>query len=146
MLKSCKHVVQTSLASRAIDSLREEQTREEVNTSLLKYFETDTIWLVSVNSPCFLFSHKSCSFHEDMPSALVRLQDLHWKPLLDWVQKDLNIEVKVHTSLLGTDQPAETKTRIAETLKSFDEWQLAGRRSFLLTENVVLLNSSFSSI
>ncbi|PAV24318.1 ATP12-domain-containing [Pyrrhoderma noxium] len=112
----------TSLASRAIDSLREEQTREEVNTSLLKYFETDTI-----------------CFHEDKPSALVRLQDLHWKPLLDWVQKDLNIEVKVHTSLLGTDQPAETKARLAETLKSFDEWQLAAMERATFTTKSFLI-------
>lgn len=38
----------TSLASRAIDGLRDKQTREEVHASLMKYFEADTIWYICV--------------------------------------------------------------------------------------------------
>ena len=36
--------IQTSLASRAIDSFSDEITRAEVRAQLLKYLDTDTIW------------------------------------------------------------------------------------------------------
>ncbi len=36
--------LQTSLASRAIDALGDEQTHAEVRASLLEYLDTDTIW------------------------------------------------------------------------------------------------------
>jgi chaperone required for assembly of F1-ATPase len=36
--------MQTSLASRAIDGLRDPETREGVIEALMAYLETDTIW------------------------------------------------------------------------------------------------------
>lgn len=38
-------ILQTSLASRAIDSMADKNTRAEVRASLLDYLDTDTIWL-----------------------------------------------------------------------------------------------------
>lgn len=39
---------QTSLASRAVDAFGDEETRKQVQAQLLKYLETDTIWLVTL--------------------------------------------------------------------------------------------------
>ncbi|EJD05961.1 ATP12-domain-containing protein [Fomitiporia mediterranea MF3/22] len=108
--------------SRAIDAFRERQTREEVTAALLKYLETDTI-----------------CFHEDSPEALVRLQDAHWQPLLSWIRDEYNVDVGVHKSVLGTDQPPETIARLGEILKAFDEWQLAAmERATYTTKSFII--------
>ncbi|THH08199.1 hypothetical protein EW145_g2863 [Phellinidium pouzarii] len=112
----------TSLASRVIDAAREETTRSEIRTNLLKYLDTDTI-----------------CFHEDSPDALVRLQDAHWKPLLAWIQNEFNVEIRVHHQLLGVAQPSETKTRFKEVLESLDEWQLAAMERATYTTKSFLI-------
>ncbi|KAI5123323.1 hypothetical protein M0805_009344 [Coniferiporia weirii] len=112
----------TSLASRVIDGLRVKRTREEVCASLLKYLDTDTI-----------------CYHEDHPSALVKLQDAHWRPLLAWIQDEFNVEVRVHNSLLGVEQPSGTKARFREVLESLDEWQLAAmERATYTTKSFII--------
>ncbi|KAL5511522.1 ATP12 [Sanghuangporus vaninii] len=99
----------TSLASRAIDALREKNSRDDVIGALLKYLDTDTI-----------------CFHQDSPKALVRLQNAHWKPLLSWIRDEFGLDIRVYASLFSSDQPEQTKNRLSEIVKTFDEWQLAG--------------------
>lgn len=72
------------------------------------------------------------SFHEEEPEQLVRLQNDHWKPLLDWARKDLGVDIKIHQSILGADQPAKTKDKLHAILSGLDEWQLAGSFSLHL--------------
>jgi ATP12 chaperone protein len=43
---SLTYLLQTSLASRAIDGFSDENTRQGVIDALLQYFDTDTIWYV----------------------------------------------------------------------------------------------------
>jgi ATP12 chaperone protein len=42
-------VIETSIASRAIDALKDENSRVEVQETLLEYLDTDTIWLVGLS-------------------------------------------------------------------------------------------------
>ncbi|CAK5277463.1 unnamed protein product, partial [Mycena citricolor] len=44
----------TSLASRAIDAMKDEQTRSDVRTALLDYLDTDTIWQAHSREPFML--------------------------------------------------------------------------------------------
>ncbi|KAL5529106.1 hypothetical protein ACEPAG_5080 [Sanghuangporus baumii] len=99
----------TSLASRAVDALREKSSRDDVIAALLKYLDTDTI-----------------CFYQDSPKILVKLQNAHWKPLLSWIRDEFGLDIRVQESLFSSDQPEETKNRLSEIVKTFDEWQLAG--------------------
>ena len=58
---------QTSIASRAIDGLQEQTVREEVHTSLLKYFDTDTIWYVHLMNSCGLRSRSHAQLSSRQP-------------------------------------------------------------------------------
>jgi len=98
----------TSLASRAIDGLQEQKVREEVHEALLSYFDTDTI-----------------CYHQHRPSALVKLQTIHWEPLIAWMREDIGVEVTVHTSLLGGEQPDSSKEKLRSIIQSLDAWGLA---------------------
>ena len=57
----------TSIASRAIDGLQEQTVREEVHTSLLKYFDTDTIWYVHLMNSCGLRSRSHAQLSSRQP-------------------------------------------------------------------------------
>jgi len=98
----------TSLASRAIDALGEEQTRAEVRASLLDYLDTDTI--------CFF---------QDEPPPLVVLQEKHWEPLLNWARSTFNVEIQKFDSILYNSQPQATKQKFDELLAQFDGWEMA---------------------
>lgn len=98
----------TSLASRAIDALGEEQTRAEVRASLLEYLDTDTI--------CFF---------QDEPPPLVVLQEKHWEPLLNWARSTFNVEIQKFDSILYNSQPQATKQKFDELLAQFDGWEMA---------------------
>ncbi|KAG9120903.1 ATP synthase complex assembly protein atp12 [Ceratobasidium sp. 392] len=99
----------TSIASRAIDSLKDEGARIDLAASLLKYLDTDTI--------CFYESH---------PPALVKLQEEHWTPLLNWAREIYQVEIDTFDSILGNSQPAETKAIFAAAIDNFDQWEMAG--------------------
>jgi len=112
----------TSIASRAIDALREKQLAEDVHAALLKYLDTDTI-----------------CFHQDSPELLVDLQKEHWDPLLAWAEETYGVNIRVSKSLFGSDQTVETKARFAEVMKSLDEWQLAAmERSTYTTKSFLI--------
>jgi ATP synthase F1 complex assembly factor 2 len=98
----------TSLTSRAIDALGEEQTRAEVRASLLDYLDTDTI--------CFF---------QDEPPPLVVLQEKHWEPLLNWARSTFNVEIQKFDSILYNSQPQATKQKFDELLAQFDGWEMA---------------------
>ncbi|KAG8962674.1 ATP synthase complex assembly protein atp12 [Tulasnella sp. 419] len=112
----------TSLASRAIDGLRDESTRAGVRAALLKYLDTDTI-----------------CYHEDSPKALVRLQKEHWDPLLEWAQKEFGVKINVIDSLFGEGQPAPTRRILEAVIECFDEWELAAfERAVYSTKSFIL--------
>ncbi|KAI0648250.1 ATP12-domain-containing protein [Trametes meyenii] len=98
----------TSLVSRAIDAFQDEATRSEVRAQLLKYFETDTIF-----------------YHADEPAVLVKLQNEHWKPILDWAQKTFGVDIKVSDSLFVPSQSPETLGKFEEVLNNLSPWEMA---------------------
>ncbi|KLO18802.1 ATP12-domain-containing protein [Schizopora paradoxa] len=112
----------TSIASRAIDGLQEQTVREEVHASLLKYFDTDTI-----------------CYHQDGPSALVELQTKHWEPLIAWMREDVGVEVTIHTSLFGSEQPSSSKEKLSAIMQSLNPWKLAAlERATYTTKSFII--------
>ncbi|KZT11625.1 ATP12-domain-containing protein [Laetiporus sulphureus 93-53] len=112
----------TSIASRAIDAFSDEQTRSEVRAQLLKYFETDTI-----------------CFHQNEPTSLVNLQEMHWKPLLEWTQSTFNVDISTSDSFLLSPHPQETVKKLNEIMFNFDHWQMAAMERATYTSKSFLI-------
>ncbi|KAF8162947.1 hypothetical protein B0H34DRAFT_780805 [Crassisporium funariophilum] len=98
----------TSIVSRAVDALRDDNTRAEVREALLKYLDTDTV----------------CFFHNN-PEPLERLQSEHWTPLLEWAREKFDVQIDISSSILSATQPQDTKEKIRKVLESFDHWEMA---------------------
>ncbi|THH08630.1 hypothetical protein EW146_g8930 [Bondarzewia mesenterica] len=112
----------TSLTSRAIDAMGDEPTRAETRAALLKYLDTDTI-----------------CFHQDDPPPLVRLQNEHWIPLLEWTRSRFGVEIMTFDSVLFYSQPAETKNKIDEVMRNFDSWEMAAmERATYATKSFII--------
>ncbi|KAI0695419.1 ATP12-domain-containing protein [Cerioporus squamosus] len=112
----------TSLASRALDAFEDEATRAEVRAQLLKYFETDTI-----------------CYHADSPEVLVKLQETHWKPILDWARSTFNVDIAVSDSFLVPTQPQETLKKFEEVLSKFSPWEMAAMERATYTSKSFLI-------
>ncbi|PLW17746.1 hypothetical protein PCANC_09082 [Puccinia coronata f. sp. avenae] len=112
----------TSLASRAIDSLSESE-REAVIDDLMNYLNTDTI-----------------CFHESKPRVLVEMQQTHWMPLLEWLKKTHQIDLKVyHDSILFSKQSPATHSKLRSIVASFDPLKLAAfERAVHATKSFVI--------
>ncbi|QRV86130.1 protein ATP12, mitochondrial [Ceratobasidium sp. AG-Ba] len=112
----------TSIASRAIDNLKDEGARIDLAASLLKYLDTDTI--------CFYETH---------PPVLVKLQEEHWTPLIDWARETYQAEINTFDSILGNSQPAETKAIFAAAVDNFNQWEMAAfERAVLSTKSFII--------
>lgn len=113
----------TSIAARAIDGLSNEEQRKEVVNTLLRYFDTDAI-----------------CYHEEEPRQLRRLQEEHWKPLIDWSRKDMGLDTRLFDSILIGKQSSESKARLFSILKEFDQWKLAGYERAVYTTKSALIS------
>ncbi|KZT60360.1 ATP12-domain-containing protein [Calocera cornea HHB12733] len=98
----------TSLTSRAIDGMTNDEVHAKVRNELLRYFDTDTI-----------------CFHEHDQEGLIRLQETHWIPLIEWAKDKFGVEIRIFTELLGNQQPPETRKAFEEHIAQYDPWQLA---------------------
>ncbi|TIB82692.1 ATP12-domain-containing protein [Wallemia mellicola] len=117
----------TSLASRALDSFKDQSERIETCDKLIKYFETDA----------------TCYF-EDKPSQLVELQEKHWRPIVEWANKRYNTPVHVFENVLASKQPEESRKLLHNEILQFDAFTLAAferiamhTKSFLIALAVV---------
>lgn len=134
----------TSIASRAIDGLGTVEERRAVANTLLRYFDTDTIWYA------FLFLGQqscdltSCSYHEEEPVQLQRLQEEHWKPLLAWSKEHLELDVKLFDSVLIGKQPEASKAKLLSILNEFDQWKMAGKPPFPTSDTYLSKNTVYS--
>ncbi|THH04656.1 hypothetical protein EW146_g10122 [Bondarzewia mesenterica] len=100
----------------------DEPTRAETRAALLKYLDTDTI-----------------CFHQDDPPPLVRLQNEHWIPLLEWTRSRFGVEIMTFDSVLFYSQPAETKNKIDEVMRNFDSWEMAAmERATYATKSFII--------
>ena len=76
-------------------------------------------------------THLSGSYHADQPAALVKLQEAHWKPILDWARSAYDVEITTTNSLLVPSQPPETILKFNEVLSKFSPWEMGGAFSFV---------------
>ncbi|ORY31266.1 hypothetical protein BCR39DRAFT_527206 [Naematelia encephala] len=98
----------TSLASRAIDGLSNDQTRQRVIDDLLRYLETDTI-----------------CFPSDRPDALVRLQKEHWDPLHQWLKDEYGVQLVLAEGFAPARQSEETVKVLRGLVEKMDNFELA---------------------
>lgn len=108
--------------SRALDGLHDATTRQEVVASLLKYLDTDTV-----------------CFHEEFPTHLVKLQDEHWKPLIDWASTTFDVEVKTYEGILNTKQPEKTILKLGSIVGDYDQFKLAAFERAVLASKSYLI-------
>jgi ATP synthase mitochondrial F1 complex assembly factor 2 len=113
-------------------------TRGDVHKALFKYLDTDTIWYGTPLPINHTRLTQWVSFHQGHPEPLVRLQNNHWDPLLNWARETFDIELLISDSLLLNAQPEATKRKLDEVLQGFDPWQMAGCVSFILLSHVIL--------
>jgi chaperone required for assembly of F1-ATPase len=66
------------------------------------------------------------SYHEEEPRQLRKLQEEHWKPLVQWSKEHLELDVKLFDSILIGKQPEESKAKLLAVLSEFDQWRMAG--------------------
>lgn len=86
----------------------------------MSYLDTDTI-----------------CFHEDFPEILVKLQDEHWKPILKWIEKQYDVELKVTDGIFQVEQPNRTKDTLRKLVDGMDALELAA------LERAVISSKSF---
>ncbi|KAI0713433.1 ATP12-domain-containing protein [Earliella scabrosa] len=112
----------TSLASRALDAFEDEPTRAQVRAQLLKYFETDTI-----------------CYHADGPAVLVKLQEQHWNPILEWARSTYHVDIAVSNSFLVPTQSSDTVQKFDEVLSRFSSWEMAAMERATYTSKSFLI-------
>lgn len=112
----------TSIASRATDAFSDEQTRSDVRAQLLKYLESDTI-----------------CYHQNEPPALVKLQETHWKPILNWARTFFDVEISTSDSFILSPHPQRTMQKFDEVLSKFDHWQMAAMERATYTSKSFLI-------
>lgn len=95
----------TQLASTALD--RVSPQRDEIITNLLRYAETDLV-----------------CYRAEEPPELAQRQRAAWQPLLDWLDRRYGVRLKVAEGVIHTAQDPAMLDRLAEIVRSFDDWRL----------------------
>ncbi|KAJ1910303.1 chaperone [Mycoemilia scoparia] len=112
----------TSMVCRAQDGLTNPEDREKVVDHLLRYFKTDSICL-----------------QEDFPEALVKLQNEHWKPIIDWASKAFGIKISTTTDILGMKQPEESAKVLKDVVLAFTPTELAAFEKAVMSSKSFLI-------
>lgn len=92
---------------------------------MLNYLDTDTIWYANMRRDWMVLTYM-LSFHHDDPEPLIKLQEEHWDPLLEWARGTFDIEIHVHRSVLFHSQPERTRQILSDVLAQMDPWEMAG--------------------
>ncbi|KAF9215849.1 ATP synthase complex assembly protein atp12 [Podila verticillata] len=115
----------TSLVARAIDSfIGNEQGRQDTLNRLIKFLDTDSI-----------------CYQQDFPESIVKAQEKHWTPILDWVKEEYDLNIKVSQGITYVQQDEATKDKLREIVGSMNDIELAAK-SFLIGLAVVKRNLS----
>lgn len=61
----------------------------------------------------------------DSPSLLVRLQNKHWQPAVEWLERDYQCPMVVAQDLVATPQPKMSRVRMLTLIESLNKWDLA---------------------
>lgn len=92
----------TQILSTKID--RVSISRKEITEALLKYIDTDLI-----------------CYHTDMPKELYDLQEKHWLPIRQWIEKLTGEKILTTTSLEAVKQSKTLHTKIADYANKLNE-------------------------
>ncbi|CAG8445330.1 1116_t:CDS:10 [Funneliformis mosseae] len=112
---------QHSLPMVTIDAFDKDiNTKQEVINNLLRCLDNDLI-----------------CYQESYPDSLVELQQRHWVPILNWVQKTYNVEIKTTDGISGLKQPESTRKKLKDIIENFDSLKLSG------FERATMLSKSF---
>lgn len=119
--------MQTSIIARAYDALdpktaEDASVREQVIDKLMTYFDTDA----------------TC-YHEDYPETLTKLQDAHWKPLIDWASKTYNVQINTTNGIFAVRQPKETRDKLRSIVQEMDPMQLAALEKAVMSSKSFLI-------
>ncbi|KAL1927318.1 hypothetical protein VTP01DRAFT_3947 [Rhizomucor pusillus] len=117
----------TSIIARAYDALdlktaEDASVREQVIDKLMTYFDTDA----------------TC-YHEDYPETLTKLQDAHWKPLIDWASKTYNVQINTTNGIFAVRQPKETRDKLRSIVQEMDPMQLAALEKAVMSSKSFLI-------
>ncbi|WVR08706.1 hypothetical protein IAU60_005764 [Kwoniella sp. DSM 27419] len=87
---------------------QDEVLKQHALPVMMKYLDTDTIL-----------------FPNDEPRPLVRLQQEHWDPLLEWVQEKYSIKLNLADGFAPAKQSPETVSKLREVIEKMDNYELA---------------------
>lgn len=79
------------------------------------------------------------SYPDDHPATLVRLQEEHWAPLVQWLKDAYGISLKEAEGFGVAHQSPETVARFRNILEDMDSFQLAAmERAVYATKSFVI--------
>ena len=67
------------------------------------------------------------SLHDNHPEALTKLQDKHWKPVIEWAEKTFCIHISVTDDIFSMRQPEASAEKLRNEVLVFSPLQLAGK-------------------
>lgn len=105
---------------RSVDSLNNAVVRAGVVDSLLAYVDTDSI-----------------CYYQDYPESLVKLQTKYWTPIIEWIQRNYNLEIKTTQGILRIKQSDDVLLKFRQIIEGYDNFKLAA------FEKAVLRTKSF---
>ncbi|KAF9582525.1 ATP synthase complex assembly protein atp12 [Lunasporangiospora selenospora] len=113
----------TSLVARAIDGfIGNEQHRTETLNRLVKYLDTDSI-----------------CYQQSFPDSIVKAQEEHWNPILEWVKNEYGLDIKVSQGITYVQQDEPTKQKLRDIVNSMTDIELAAFERATMTAKSFLI-------
>ncbi|KAI7907329.1 uncharacterized protein BX663DRAFT_529042 [Cokeromyces recurvatus] len=117
----------TSIVARSMDAFdpahsEDPNLKSAVIDKLMSYFDTDSV----------------CYF-ENSPESLTKLQDAHWKPIIEWVEKRFDVKINTTTDIFALCQPKETKTKLRASVEAMDPLELAAFEKAVMSAKSFLI-------
>ena len=98
------------MVARAIDGfIGNEQGRQDTLNRLIKFLDTDSI-----------------CYQQDFPVSIVKAQEKHWTPILNWVKEEYDLDIKVSQGITYVQQDEATKNKLREIVESMSDIELSG--------------------
>ncbi|KAJ3189823.1 ATP synthase complex assembly protein atp12 [Gaertneriomyces sp. JEL0708] len=112
----------TSVVVRSIDGLADATTRQGVIDNLLRYLHTDSV-----------------CYYQDYPESFVKMQDTHWRPLIDWLKEAYDMDVKTTHGIMSVKQPEDVVAKCRAVLEAMDAVELAAFEKAVLTSKSFII-------
>lgn len=85
------------------------------------------------------FDTDSICYHEELPEALVRLQDAYWKPIIEWTEKTYDVKINTTNNIFAISQPNETKEKLRTIIEQMDALELAAFEKAVMSSKSFLI-------